>query len=128
SDGVRFNQPAGIALVGDKLYVADSGNYLVRKLDPAPAASAATLIDPRPKLTNETLRQQSLLWPVDPQDRPHEVVATIGEVRGSFDSTDSRHHLHSGLDVFGAYGDVVKAVRPEKVTSPLANWGFDSLN
>jgi len=132
SDEARFNQPTGIAIVADrkgaKLYVADSGNYLVRKLDPTPTSSAATLIDPRPKLTNETLRQQSLLWPLDPQDQPHEVVATIGEVRGSFDSTDSRHHLHSGLDVFGAYGTVVRAVRSEKVVSPIPNWAFGSLN
>ena len=49
-------------------------------------------------------------------------------MRGSFDSTDSRHHLHSGLDVFGPYGEVVKAVRSEKVTSPLANWAFGSIN
>ncbi len=128
-----FNQPTGIALAPSddgppKLYVADSGNYLVRKLDPAPASGDAAQIEPRPNLTNETLRQQALLWPVDPQQSPHEVVATMGEVRGSFDSTDSRHHLHSGLDVFGAYGDVVRAVRSEKVTTPLANWGFDSLN
>jgi sugar lactone lactonase YvrE len=133
SEEARFNHPTGIAIAPSndgppKLYVADSGNYLVRKLDPAPAASAATVIDPRPKLTNETLREQSLLWPVDPQQSPHEVVATMGEVRGSFDSTDSRHHLHSGLDVFGAYGDVVRAVHSEKVVSPLSNWGFDSLN
>jgi hypothetical protein len=74
------------------------------------------------------LGQQSLLWPLDPQDRPHEVVATLGEVRGSFDSNDSRHHLHSGLDVFGAYNTVVRAVRSEKVTDPLPNWGFASLN
>ena len=128
-----FNHPTGITIAPSddgppKLYVADSGNYLIRKLDPAPAASAATLIDPHPKLTNETLREQSLLWPVDPQQSPHEVVATMGEVRGSFDSNDSRHHLHSGLDVFGAYGDVVRAVRPEKITTPLSNWGFDSIN
>src|SRR6185436_7495066 len=62
----RFNQPTGIAIVPAnrkepaKLYVADSGNYLLRKLDPAPTASAATITDPRPTLTNETLRQQSL--------------------------------------------------------------------
>ena len=55
-------------------------------------------------------------------------MATIGEVRGSFDSTDSRDHLHSGLDVFGAYNEIVRAVRDEKVTSPLPNWGFASLN
>lgn len=128
-----FNQPTGIALSPHSnrppiLYVADSGNYLVRKLDQETSESAATIDDPRPRLTNETLGQQSLLWPLDPQDRPHEVVATIGEVRGSFDTTDSRHHLHSGLDVFGAYGDVVKAVRSEKVTSPLANWAFGAIN
>lgn len=131
--GEGFNQPTGIALGPHsnrpaELYVADSGNYLVRKLDQTVVSSAATLADSLPRLTTETLGQNSLLWPVDPQDRPHEVVATIGEVRGSFDSTDSRHHLHSGLDVFGAYGDVVKAVRSEKVTSPLANWAFGSIN
>ena len=131
--GNGFNQPTGIALGPHsnqpaELYVADSGNYLVRKLDQTPIESAATLTDPLPRLTTDTLGQNSLLWPVDPQDRPHEVVATIGEVRGSFDTTDSRHHLHSGLDVFGAYGDTVKAVRSEKVTSPLANWAFGSIN
>ncbi|HKY45143.1 MAG TPA: NHL repeat-containing protein [Pyrinomonadaceae bacterium] len=132
ADG-RFNQTTGIALGPHsnrpaELYVADSGNYLIRKLDQTVVSSAATLVDPLPRLTTETLGQNSLLWPVDPQDRPHEVVATIGEVRGSFDSTDSRHHLHSGLDVFGAYGDIVRAVRSEKVTSPLANWAFGSIN
>lgn len=134
SDVVLFNQPAGIAISPrsdqpPQLYVADSGNYLVRKLDQtATTATSAAASDAYPRLTDETLGQQSLLWPLDPQQQPHEVVATIGEVRGSFDSDDSRHHLHSGLDVFGPYGDVVRAVRSEKVTSPLANWAFDSIN
>ncbi|HEX5874962.1 MAG TPA: NHL repeat-containing protein [Pyrinomonadaceae bacterium] len=134
SDAVVFNQPAGIAISprSDEpplLYVADSGNYLVRKLDQNAAGStSAAAMDSFPRLTNETLGQQSLLWPVDPQQQPHEVVATIGEVRGSFDSDDSRHHLHSGLDVFGAYGEVVRAVRSETVISPLANWAFGSIN
>jgi len=133
SDEARFNQPAGIAIAPSKdgppkLYVADSGNHLIRKLDPTPTTTAAAVINPRPKLTNETLRQQELLWPIGPQDHPHEVVATIGEVRGSFDSSDSRHHLHSGLDVFGGYGEFVLSVRSEKVTSPIPNWAFDSLN
>jgi sugar lactone lactonase YvrE len=133
SDEPRFNQPAGIVIAPSpdepaKLYVADSGNYLVRKLDHTVTSNSATAIEPRPKLTNETLREQTLSWPLDPQQSPHEVVATMGEVRGSFDSSDSRHHLHSGLDVFGAYGDTVRVVHSEKVTSPLANWGFDSIN
>jgi sugar lactone lactonase YvrE len=126
----EFNQPTAVAIHPNttELYVSDSGNYLVRKLvqrtDVAQPASTEVL----PKLTNLTLGQESWLWPVDPQQSPHEVVATVGEVRGSFDSTDSRHHLHSGLDVFGAYGETVRAVRDEKVTSPLPNWGLDSLN
>lgn len=129
----EFNQPAGIAIGPHankpvELVVADSGNYLVRKLDQSTVADAASIVDPLPKLTNETLGSQSLIWPVDPQQSPHEVVATIGEVRGSFDSTDSRDHLHSGLDVFGPYGETVRVVRSEKVTSPQPNWGFDSLN
>jgi sugar lactone lactonase YvrE len=129
----EFNQPTGVAVQPKThaLYVADSGNYLVRKLvqqaDPSQAQDSFTN-EPVPKLTNATLRQESLIWPLDPQQSPHEVVATVGEVRGSFDSTDSRDHLHSGLDVFGPYGDIVRAVRDEKVTSPLPNWGFDSLN
>jgi sugar lactone lactonase YvrE len=129
----RFNQPTGIAIgphinKPTELFVADSGNYLVRKLDQTTVSSAATIDDPMPKLTNATLGEQSLIWPVAPQQSPHEVVATMGEVRGSFDSDDSRHHLHSGLDVFGPYGETVRAVRSEKVTSPQSNWGFDSLN
>ena len=136
AENARFNQPAGIALDqrnGD-LYVTDGANYLIRKLSAsatntnATTTGAAAQANPLPRLTNETLGQQSMIWPVDPQDTPHEVVATVGEVRGSFNSTDSRDHLHSGLDVFGAYGDTVRAIRDQKVTSPLPNWGFDSLN
>ena len=129
----EFHQPAGIA-VGPhtnkpvELVVADSGNYLVRKLDQTTGSSAASVVDPLPKLTNETLGEQSLIWPVNPQQSPHEVVATMGEVRGSFDSDDSRDHLHSGLDVFGPYGETVHVVRSEKVASPQPNWGFASLN
>ena len=132
-----FNQPTGVAMGPHsdrpvELYVVDGGNYLVRKLEDMATAGGhggpPLQNDPVPRLTKETLGQQSLLWPLAPQDRPHEVVATMGEVRGSFDSTDSRHHLHSGLDVFGAYGDVARVVRSEKVVSPLPNWGFDSLN
>jgi sugar lactone lactonase YvrE len=133
SDSSRFNQPTGIAIgpITNKpveLYVADSGNYLIRKLDQTTTTSTATIFDSYPKLTNETLGEQSLVWPFDPQKSPHEVAATMGEVRGSFDSDDSRHHLHSGLDVFGGYGESVRAVHSEKVTGPIPNWGFDSIN
>ncbi|HVF66805.1 MAG TPA: hypothetical protein VM914_04030 [Pyrinomonadaceae bacterium] len=139
----RFNQPAGIALARDgSLVVADAANYLVRRVSPSqqgegasPSKEAQTPSgDSRPG-TNEVLPRistgelgESFPWPVDPQDRWHEVVGTMGEVRGSYDTDDSRHHLHSGVDVFGVYGQTVRVVREEKVASPLPNWGFGGLN
>ena len=71
-DAGRFNQPTGIAIgpLSNKpteLFLADSGNYLIRKLDQTTTSSAATLVDSYPKLTNETLGEQSLMWPIDPQ-------------------------------------------------------------
>jgi sugar lactone lactonase YvrE len=126
----RFNHPTGIAIDnrGD-LVVADSANYLLRRIthsDSLPAASVTTQALPR--LTRDTLGIKELLWPLEPQDQPHEVAATMGEVRGSFDSTDARDHLHSGLDVAGAYGETVRVSRWERVSSPLPNWGFDTLS
>ena len=152
----RFNQPAGIAV--DKtgaLYVADSANYLVRKLTatesvaatnngevkvdamqsanaPGNAANNSQLwvaqSEVLPRLSAGAFGIKSLPWPLDPQDRWHEVAATMGEVRGSYDTDDSRHHLHSGIDIFGVYGQTVRAVLDEKVESPLTNWGYGSLN
>jgi DNA-binding beta-propeller fold protein YncE len=163
NNGARFNQPAGIAV--DKsgaLYVADSANYLVRKLtatgstptttentttansaavndstqganvSPFNAADARALpvveSDALPRLSADVLGIKALPWPLDPQDRWHEVAATMGEVRGSYDTSDSRHHLHSGIDIFGTYGQTVRAVLDEKVESPLTNWGHGDLN
>ena len=61
----------------------------MRKLaTPSADSSAAVVAAPAPaeslpRLTPETLAQNQLLWPIDPQNQPHEVVATLGEVRGS---------------------------------------------
>ena len=100
-----------------------------------PVENVAGRATPKSADTEPALRKENKLagfgnlpWPLAPQDRPHEVVATLGEVRGSFDSTDGRDHLHSGLDIFGPYGEVVHAIFPEKVMSPVANWGFGSIN
>jgi sugar lactone lactonase YvrE len=138
----RFNQPAGLALAPDgSLVVADGANYLLRRVSPyeskgdgAKTRVVAAEAQPDPARTEVLPRIEvgslgaPFPWPLDPQGQWHEVTATMGEARGSYDTKDSRHHLHSGMDVFGVYGQTVRAVRDEKVTSPLANWGFGTLN
>lgn len=135
----RFNSPAGIAL--DKrgaLYLADAANYLVRKLataedskdkeEPggAKAANRPSIKGAVPQLTRETVGASDFPWPVDPQRQWHEVTATVGEVRGNYDG-EARDHLHSGIDIQGPYGATVRSVYDEKVSDPLANWGFGDL-
>jgi hypothetical protein len=66
-------------------------------------------------------------WPLKPQDRPHEVVGVMGEVRGNFDG-ESRDHFHSGLDIQAAIGAPVLAIAAGKVSSPSPNWGYGELN
>lgn len=154
----RLNAPSGVAIAPDgSLVVADSANRLLRRLTPAvlhgadarPAAheagkdaaatpggeGAATTNADASKPAPEVLTRvevenfsRPFPWPLDPQSSWHEVSATMGEARGTYGSNDSRHHLHSGIDVFGVYGQTVRAVFDEKVSSPLSNWGFGSLN
>ncbi|MDQ3686253.1 MAG: NHL repeat-containing protein [Acidobacteriota bacterium] len=127
----RFNGLAGIAVDrSGALYAADSANYLVRKIAPAENTSETTRHESTevlPRLDAAQLAPNSFPWPIDPQNRWHELVATMGEVRGSYDG-ESRHHLHAGIDVQAGYGAKVHAVRNEKVSDPLGNWGFGSLN
>jgi hypothetical protein len=138
----RFNQPAGLALMPDgSLVVADGANYLLRRVSPfelkkddEKREGVVVATQPNPTRTEVLPRIEvgslgaPFPWPLDPQGAWHEVTATMGEARGSYDTDDSRHHLHSGVDVFGVYGQTVRAVRDEKVTSPLADWGFGTLN
>ncbi|HEY9284294.1 MAG TPA: hypothetical protein VIP46_12640, partial [Pyrinomonadaceae bacterium] len=152
----RFNRPAGVAVdSAGALYVADGANYLVRKITPASAEEVASAPSPSqtqqsrqqsadgaaapantpadapveiPRLGARSLGVGQLPWPLDPQDRPHEVTATMGEVRGAYDTEDQRHHLHSGIDIFGGLGATVRAVFDEKVSQPLPNWGFNELH
>jgi sugar lactone lactonase YvrE len=135
-EAARFNSPAGIAVdERGALYLADSANYLVRKLSlreeskESKGAQAAAMPDVSgvlPRLTAETTGASEFPWPVDPQRKWHEVTATVGEVRGNYEG-EARDHLHSGIDIQGAMGATVRAVYEEKVTDPLGNWGFGDL-
>jgi murein DD-endopeptidase MepM/ murein hydrolase activator NlpD len=134
-DGVgseaRFRNPSGIAVDGrypdaGRLIVADAGNALVRLVGartrmsfrpPAPPAIA-------PKFDAERFGQQPLLWPIAPQEGPHEIAGTLGEARG----TQGSERFHAGIDVRIDDGTPVLAVRDGIVTEPTATDDYGSLN
>ena len=125
----RFSRPTALALDADGgLYLADAASYRVHHLHPvgvpgktwqdAPTTPLPALIGPAP---DAPLPLTEGRWPLDPQQGWHEVVGTLGEVRGSFKG-ESRHHLHDGFDIRGDVGQTVRAVADGKVSSPFAAW------
>ena len=122
----RLSRPAGLALdARGGLWVSDAGSHRLHRIAPVDAATAAVLpvmgaVGPAP---GDPLPATGGRWPLRPQDGWHEVVGTLGEVRGNF-SGESRHHLHGGLDIRGDVGAQVLAIADGKVSSPSAAWGL----
>ena len=122
----RLSRPAGLVIdARGGLWVSDASSHRLHRIAPVDAAIAAAVpvagavgpapVDPLPATAGR--------WPLRPQDGWHEVVGTLGEVRGNF-SGESRHHLHGGLDIRGDVGEQVLAIAEGKVSSPSAAWGF----
>lgn len=121
---LEFFRPAGIALGQDgAVYVADQAHHSVHQLTVKAIASSAT---PTANPLG-AVKAPTVLWPVAPQNSWHEVVGTMGEVRGNFEG-ESRDHFHAGLDVQAGVGDTVVAIANGKVTQPVSNWGFGKLS
>jgi sugar lactone lactonase YvrE len=145
-DHAGFRHLTGLALDREgNLIIADSQNYLIRKITMATPQAQETATPPasgpfvqpasQPLTTNTTERiprlDGSVLnvtppfpWPVAPQNQWHEVAGVVGEARGNFNGT-ALDHLHAGLDVRGVMGEPCLSVYDEKVTDPLPNWGFE---
>ncbi len=127
----RLNRPVGLALDRqENLRVADAGTFMLYQLKPKqlPAVSASTTAPiPIKILAPHAGRPASFLWPLKPQNQPHEVVGTIGEVRGNFEG-ESRDHFHSGIDVQAPIGAPVLVVADEKVSNPIPAWATGKLN
>lgn len=117
----RLARPSGLAVAADgSLRVADASAWRVHRVSavapgesPAPALVGPAVDAPLPRSEGR--------WPLAPQDGWHEVVGTLGEVRGNFRG-ESRHHLHDGFDVRGDVGQTVLAIADGKIDSPLASW------
>lgn len=121
--GQRLARPTGLALDRDGgIYVADAAAYRIHGVAPAsqqplPAALRVT----GPAAANPLPATEGR-WPLRPQDAWHEVVGTLGEVRGNYQH-ESRDHLHNGLDIRGDVGQEVLAIADAKVSNPSASWG-----
>ena len=124
--GQRFSRTAGLAVdaAGD-VYLTDAGSHRVHRIAPM-APGAAAVVTPVGPAPDDPLPDTGGRWPLAPQDGWHEVVGTLGEVRGDYQG-ESRHHLHGGLDIRGDVGATVLAIADGKVGSPVAAWGFDGL-
>jgi len=121
----RLSRAAGLAVAKDgTLRVADAGAYRVHRIRPmSQAPDAPQVVGPAP---DAPLPVTAGRWPLAPQDGWHEVVGTLGEVRGNY-QRENRDHLHGGLDIRGDVGQPVLAIADGKVASPYAAWGFGEL-
>jgi sugar lactone lactonase YvrE len=121
--GVRLYSPRGLALGRDgALYVSDAGTFRIHRIAPPVPGQPAPVDLPAPLPSHGA----TMLWPVKPQDKAHEVVGLMGEVRGNYDG-ESRDHFHGGLDVQAAIGTPVLAVLPAKVSDPLPAWSLGDI-
>ncbi|KLI99967.1 gluconolaconase [Luteimonas sp. FCS-9] len=122
----RLARPAGLAFDrAGRLWVADAAAHRVHRI-----------VQVRPQRTKQNLANAAVgpapdialpdtggRWPLAPQDGWHEVVGTLGEVRGNFRG-ESRNHLHAGFDVRGDVGTPVLAIADAKIASPFAAAAF----
>jgi sugar lactone lactonase YvrE len=130
-DHARLSRPSGIGISPDgALIIADSGNQLVRAVLREGSARGLELTRER----IEALRvkaadfraQGSPRWPYEPPDRPREIAATFGEIRGEIGEGEDAW-FHNGLDIPGAYGETARIVRSEKILRPLAVGAFGGV-
>ena len=122
----RLARPAGIALdARGQAWIADAAAHRVHRITLVPHTGAKqnlrnAVVGPAPDAPLPETRGR---WPFAPQDGWHEVVGTMGEVRGNFQG-ESRSHLHDGFDIRADVGTPVLAIADAKVSSPLAAGRF----
>ena len=122
----RLSRPAGLAVdESGNLHVADAGSHRVHRIVSVPVGTAPLQGSTGPS-AEDPLPVTASRWPLRPQDGWHEVVGTLGEVRGNY-RNESRDHLHGGLDIRGDVGAEVLAIADAKVSAPYGTWGLGEL-
>ncbi|MFT3791024.1 MAG: NHL repeat-containing protein [Rudaea sp.] len=124
-DGDRFVRPTGLVLDADgSLRLTDAPSHRIHAIRPAAAnalAEAPSPIGPAPDAPPPDTQGR---WPMRPQNARHEIVGTVGEVRGDGKILD---HLHDGLDIHNDVGARVLAIAEAKIEDPLATWAAGEL-
>ncbi|MEP6906361.1 MAG: NHL repeat-containing protein [Pseudoxanthomonas sp.] len=126
STQTRLSRPAGLAVDdAGTLHVTDATSHRVHRIAPVAGGTPAreSITGPSPK---DPLPVTAGRWPLRPQNGWHEVVGTLGEVRGNYQN-ESRDHLHGGLDIRGDVGAEVLAIADAKVSSPYSAWALGGL-
>jgi sugar lactone lactonase YvrE len=127
---LHLSSPSGLALARDgALVVSEPAKFrLVRVVPPKPGEqpTAPAGLDGGVFAVSDVAKGASFPWPVAPQDRVHEVVGVLGEVRGNY-TGEARDHIHAGLDIRADVGAPVLAVADAKVSSPVPNWSYEGL-
>jgi DNA-binding beta-propeller fold protein YncE len=122
----RLSRPAGLAVdEAGNLHVADAGSHRVHRIVSVPVGTSPLQGSTGPS-AEDPLPATASRWPLRPQDGWHEVVGTLGEVRGNY-RQESRDHLHGGLDIRGDVGAEVLAIADAKVSAPYGAWGLGEL-
>ncbi len=121
----RLSRLSGVALTQNgALLLADTGNRLVRVVNTENTVIGATLTREQANALRPQAEDFRKLapprWPYEPPERPREIAATFGELRGEVDKPDEGVWFHNGLDIPGGAGEKVHAVREEKVLLPLS--------
>jgi hypothetical protein len=120
----RLNHPSGIALAPDgTVLFTDTGNRTVRAIVGQGRERGAEVSAEAVSQLFQTAAQMrgaaTPRWPYEPPERTREIAATFGEIRGELAEGDHDAWFHNGLDIPGAYGEVVCAVRTERILNPL---------
>jgi hypothetical protein len=128
AESSRLNDPTGLAFTPDDILVfADSANGLIRALLPrgerrGKQSKPGRIFLPATQIRNAVPPR----WPYDPPAAPRELAGTFGEIRGEVLS-EHEAWFHSGVDLPGAYGEIVRAIFTERITRPLAVEGAGGL-
>lgn len=125
-EDARLRSPSGVAVAGDgTLIIADTGNRLVRAVVGEKRERGKKLTEEAALALYPTAAEMrhsgaQPRWPYDPATRPREIAATFGEIRGEITADNKVAYFHNGLDIPGAYGEIARAVRTERILLPLS--------